>query len=134
MKWFEVYATHPIGRGLDHPLIDVVKAKQDERNGRHKHEPAYYKGLDTAWKKFLRGNVAYEPALISKLVRFPNFTRIEGPARYVREHLPRTDFAYLWGAVAAEFDFDRNGPTPVRRDRDIYCNARARNVLIKAGF
>jgi hypothetical protein len=127
--WFEVFASEPIGRGLDHPLIDPRKYEAymtsqkfdlSRRWGERKAKPPY-----------LRSDVRIECPLCDYFrSHLPPHFRVSGPYRFVREHLPSTDFAYMgWG-----FERDKGPGYEGRPVRTICCNARARTVLIEAGL
>lgn len=128
-EWFQVFAVSPLGRGLDHPLnetskIDAERRADPEPRNRRRGEPV-------ALLKNWRRDTKIDDPVVRELVRLssPHFRqlfRVEGPARVVREHLPRADFAY--------FDWTfRNDPEPNRYWRGVYCSAKARQVLIESG-
>ncbi|MBY0312360.1 MAG: hypothetical protein K2W85_09845 [Phycisphaerales bacterium] len=127
--WCEVYAEKPIGRGLDHPLIDPTKliaAHSAERS-----DPAHRCGEPMARFEYMRENVRMQNPFIAALfgTAISSF-RVHGQQRFVREHLPATDFAYLgWTRRPAP-----NDKFPWRWIESISCNARTRKLLIEAGI
>lgn len=135
MTWYQVYADHPIGRGLDHPLLDPTKIRMEEsqvgkpglRNAIH---PARRWGHEVASRmdKNLREGIQWQPEIIGRMLRAcPGYFRVAGPHRFVREFLPRTDFAYnSWGFNPPEVGESRF-------NFGLLCNARARKVLVDAG-
>lgn len=133
--WYEIYATHPLGRGLDHPLNDPVilgqkKEAGDQSDRLHGLDPARRWGIETAWYSTIRENTEIDPPIFTQLALLnPNYFRIAGPQRFVREFLPSTDFAYAgWG-----WRERRESPTKARYRR-IYCSARAKQALVDAGM
>lgn len=128
--WWQVWATQPLGRGLDHPLVDpeklVARADPDQPilEPRRRGEPC-------AWIRYLREDAQITSPTIARLVALGDdqWCRIAGPHRVVREHLPQTDFAYSQWTCEEDHPPDWVG----RRFRDICCNHRAREVLIDAG-
>lgn len=125
MAWFQVYATHPLGRGLDHTLVDGNKWAKSK--GKH-FDVARRFVEPVAWLEHMRDDVEVEHPLFERVFRMGErkYFRIAGPRRFVREHLPPTDFAYSsWGW--------QDKQRAEGRYRNICCNARARAALIKAG-
>lgn len=128
MRWYEVFAEHPIGRGLDHPLCDPGKLARDRFKGL---PPERRWGEEVAWLTATRDDVAIENPVVLDLIRLAptKFFRVNGPQRFVREHLPMADFAYKgWG-----FNADKGPGAEGRPIRSICCNARGRKALIDAG-
>jgi len=135
MGWFQVYAERPIGRGLDHPLVDPAKiAMEVPQPGKKRSgeaiDPARRWGHEGAWvlHKTMRDEVQWDPSIIGRmLAACPQYFRVTGPQRFVREFLPPTDFAYNgWG-------FRVPGKGERRDNFGFLCSARARVVLIEAG-
>jgi hypothetical protein len=127
--WYEVYAEHPLGRGLDHPLID--RARLEEAKARDNFDPARRWGEPVAWARMFRSDASIEHPVFNRLkaVSPPAFFRVDGPRRYVREHLPEADFAYCgWG-----FNRDTSPGYQGRPIRSICCSAGARQALIRGG-
>lgn len=128
VQWHEVYAEHPIGRGLDHPLVD--RGKLDASKLKYGFDMMRRWGEPIAWFKHLRDEVVIrsEGAIALATPTTANF-RVAGPYRFVREYLPHTDFAYRgWG-----FARDKGPGHKGRPVRSISCNARARAGLIESG-
>jgi hypothetical protein len=130
MPWYEVYAERPIGRGLDHPLLDA--SKYDAEQAKYKFDPARRWGQAVAWGRDFRSDTQLKDPIFRRLkeVAPEQYFRVAGPKRFCREYLPETDFAYEgWG-----YKRDKNGPGYESRPvRTICCNAKARGVLINAG-
>ncbi len=132
VTWCQPIAFEPLGRGLDHPIIDPDKLREEMT--RIECPPALRKGEPCAWLQLWRDDAFGEDDLVRQLTaicgsRFGYFRVVEVP-RYVREHLPSTDFAYAWGGTR-DLVYEELGGL---RSRDIYCNAKARSVLIDAGL
>ena len=127
--WFEVYATQPIGRGLDHPLLDSVKHTAKLISG--KFDLARRWGEPIVWQQFIREDAHFvDPFIQSLLAVWPPYFRIAGEPRFVREHLPMTNFAYTgWG-----FDRDKGFGFKGRPIRSLCCNRSACGALIEAGL
>lgn len=128
VQWHEVYAEHPIGRGLDHPLID--RGKLDASKLKYGFDMMRRWGEPIAWFEHLRDDVVIrsEGAVALATPTTAHF-RVAGPYRFVREYLPHTDFAYRgWG-----FARDKGPGHKGRPVRSISCNARARAALIESG-
>lgn len=128
--WREVYATQPLSRGLDHPLADVRHLEHVIRLTRGDHDVNRV-GEDTVRTKDIRTDVAIDHDLTNALlfVCWDKFFRIEGTTRFVREYLPKADFAY--NAWAPHEEASQSGPG---RPRGLCCNAAVRRALIDAGF
>lgn len=135
-EWYQVYADHPIGRGLDHVLVDPSKVLMEvpqpgKRRSPDAIDPARRWGHESAshMHKQLRQDIDWEPPIIGRmLLACPQYFRVQAPHRYVREFLPLTDFAYNgWGFYSRQ-----KGETRVKLG--LLCNARARKVLLDAGL
>lgn len=128
--WFQVWTTNPLGRGLDHPLVDPNKlhTKADPDRpilaDRRRGEP-------WAWIKYLWDDIDIGSPTVARLVQLGDdqLCRICGPRRYVQDHLPETDFAYTDWTWQEDEPLTSHG----RAERNICCNHRARRVLIDAG-
>ncbi len=128
-QWFELFATTPLGRGLDHPLFNRAayevgyKNRPFDMSRRHGQDSTRggHDGLDRIDDPLLRRIIAASP---------PKQFNIRGPRRFVREFLPATDFAYCGWAS----DRDRGPGSDGRQARTICCNARARQILLDAGL
>lgn len=132
VTWYRPIAMEPLGRGLDHPAVDPIKMRPE--NVRHRCDPAFRSGEPCAWRHLWREDAFEADGLVVGLAslcatRFRSFRVVE-IARFVREHLPRTDFAYAGWDPIEHAPEDWGG----LRSRDIYCNAKARSVLIDAGL
>lgn len=131
-RWHEVFAYEPIGRGLDHPLCDhLIENKSCQEYGRL----ARRLGNSIADFRNWRKEIGFADSLMPRLTRaacfvFRDLFRVQGPRRFTREYLPRTDFAYEgW------YDHLKDGGPGGygRGGRGIACNARARRILIESG-
>ncbi len=132
ITWYQPIAMEPLGRGLDHPAVDPIKMLPE--NVRHRCDRAFRSGEPCAWRHLWREDAFDTDGLVVGLAslcatRFRSFRVVE-VARFVREHLPETDFAYAgWGSI----EHTPEGWCGLR-SRDVYCNAKARSVLIDAGL
>ncbi len=133
ITWYEVFAEQPIGRGLDHPLIDPRKVEADSAKYKRKFDPTRQFGIEIAYLEQWRGDAIIDCSVIPRLITLTsarNLFRVHGPKRMVREHLPQTDFAYRgWG-----WDRDKGPGGAGRPIRSICCNARTRTILIESGL
>lgn len=135
MAWYQVYADQPLGRGLDHPLVDAIKVAAKRPSGSPYGwssaglQPGRRWGQNAAWRSMMCEGVAFDPPIIDRLIQScPEYFRVQGPQRFAREFLPEVDFAYnSWGANPP------NAGNP-RFNFDLLCNARAREVLLEAGL
>lgn len=128
--WHQVWATSPLGRGLDHPLIDPAKIVATRNRGLP-YYPERQWGEACAWVKYFWDDATIEHPLVARLVELgdDNLCRINGPERFVREHLPDADFAYFYWGWNPDGKLGRFG----RRRAWLYCSHRAREVLVEAG-
>lgn len=126
--WFEVYAERPLGRGVDHPLLDYSKWASAVK---HPRDPDRRCGETTVWTRLVRDDVEIGDPLVAHLFyKNPPHFRVSGPSRFVREFLPTTDFAYQgWG-----WKPDTGPGAEGRPVRSLCCNAKARTALIGAGL
>jgi hypothetical protein len=128
--WWQVWATEPLGRGIDHPLVDPQKLAARADPTQPILAPRR-RGEAWAWIKYLRDDARIADPTIARLLALGDdyLCRITGPRRFIREHLPETDFAY------SEWTYEEDEPLEWvgRRMRDICCNQRAREILIDAG-
>ncbi len=127
--WFEVYATQPIGRGLDHPLLD--SAKHTAKLIGDKFDLTRRWGEPNVWQQYVREDAHFtDPFIRSLIAVWPPYFRVGGHPRLVREHLPPTNFAYQgWG-----FDRDKGSGFKGRPIRSLCCDRSACDVLIEAGL
>ncbi|MBX3404043.1 MAG: hypothetical protein KF699_11595 [Phycisphaeraceae bacterium] len=127
--WFEVYATQPIGRGLDLPLLDSVKHTAKLISG--KFELTRRWGEPIVWQSFIREDAHFaDPFIRSLLAVSPPYFRIAGKRRFVREHLPMTNFAYTgWG-----FNRDKGYGFEGRPIRALCCDRSTCDILMRAGL
>lgn len=134
MKWYQVFSTRPIGRGLDHPLVDPDKLEKEKKG--QGFDLARRQGEPTAWLRYWKDDVEFEQPLVPTLAgvmrpRFGRYFRVSGPTRVVSEFIPRTDFAYGdWGFQ----DGLRKENPFAGRSRQLFCSARARKALIDSGL
>ncbi len=124
MVWHEVYAQRPLGRGLDHPLIDPAKLETEKL--KHGFDLARRWGEPVAVRSTLREEIEITNPVLLALLAMDALVRVEGPARFVREHLPTTDFAYFGWGNRPDIGPGYTG----RAIRAICCNAMARQALI----
>ncbi len=125
--WYEVYATAPIGRGLDHPVLDG--ARRIAAMGKHYYAP-YHFAEPNVFPGAARTDVEFNDPIVSRLLKAVNEGQLHlrGPHRYVREHLPSLDFAYSFWNGWNDNTKRKNG-----RNRNLCCSGRARAALVKAG-
>lgn len=138
MIWYEAFALEPLGRMLDHPLIDrtVLRAESDSKRYRTESRPfnmAYQMGMSTAELPSFHKDLTLNPPLVGTLLSMaPKYFRVCGPMRAVREFLPSTDFAYFgWSDPK---DKPEREPGMPRQHRQICCNAKARAALLRSGL
>ncbi|HEX2839214.1 MAG TPA: hypothetical protein VHN77_13945 [Phycisphaerales bacterium] len=127
-EWWEVFAELPLGRGLDHPMLDSASA---DESWMRKHGSIHHRrGIELAWLLELRSGVKVDDPLVNALIQMsPPHFRLQGPKRFVSEYMPPCDFAFSsWSSGQ-----DTGPGTAGRRFRTISCNQRARDVLVGAG-
>lgn len=131
-KWFNVFATEPMGRGFDHPLSNGYPEWRTSK-GRDKkgYERRFADGK--VWISHLRPETRIADEFVKEIFRFaPRFDakRIEFPVRFAKEFAPRNvDFAYFgWSVGEGNMDPDRG------RWRQIMCTRQAREVLVTSGL
>jgi hypothetical protein len=128
LTWFQVFATQPIGRGLDHPMLDRAAFERTSRE--LAGAPWLCDGWSRVWSpQEMRQDVQMGDERLIRLLRVVGERfRIFGHARFVCEFLPSTDFAYWWSSATHQEcrpDFGRI--------RSLCCNVRARGALIAEG-
>lgn len=130
MRWYQVFATHPIGRGLDHPLWDPDQHERVLFNRKDPLDPSRRWGDPVVWRKDISSSVRIDHPMVRDLIALnPPHFRICGRERFVREFLPNVDFAYSdWGWSDSGHG-PLNGPS-----RSLLCNARTREALVGAGL
>lgn len=128
LAWFQVFASHPIGRGLDHPLLDRAAFERTSRE--LAAAPWLCDGWTQVWdsSRVKQGVEIGDEGLARLQHIVGNRFRIFGQPRFVREHLPHTDFAYWWSSATHQDCRPGRG-----RIRSLCCNARARAALIADG-
>lgn len=128
--WSEVFASLPMGRGLDHPTIDPEKLERDRAKSQG-WDFARRRGEPTGWQEMFWDDLQIDHPVLSEFARVRmKYFSFRGPVRYCLERLPPSDFAYrdwTWRA-------DVEPGAKSRTCRSICCNARARKVLIDAGL
>ncbi|GJQ29541.1 MAG: hypothetical protein HBSAPP03_14250 [Phycisphaerae bacterium] len=125
--WWEVFATHPLGRGIDHPVLDSARVDRYVRSlGRTAMHAR--RGKDESG---MHGDLVDMARLgdpwIARQLTSRRFV-IKSSTRYIREELPaRVDFAYKHLSL---------GMNPRERllFRDIVCSRRAKERLVAAGM
>lgn len=134
-QWHELFATTPLGRGIDHPLLDrkrfdrgVLKEVKPRdfatvRHGEHRFEIA-----------MIRQGVQYADKVFAALLqhsctRDTNFFAGDSTfgACFAKEYAPAMDFAYV-GWTQYKSDVAHSPP----RSRKLCCSRRAREVLLAA--
>lgn len=119
--WSQVFATRPMGRGLDHPAVDsdLVEPAYEVEKG----WPRRF-GVSRAWNEIVDAR-RIGHAAVAQLFRLGHGA-IAGPDRFVREHTPEADFAYTgWGTSDGQ---------RAHRERRILFSRRARDVMVEAGL
>jgi hypothetical protein len=129
--WYEVFATAPLGRGLDHPLLDRPK---HESKWRHANaDLPWTMGSCMASADEWKSGASLEPPLLASLLPMsidPGRFQLRRASRAVREYLPATDFAiHGWSAPQ-----DDRPDEPDSRRRGLACSTRARDVLVAEGL
>lgn len=128
LAWFQVFASNPIGRGLDHPLLDRAAFERTSRE--LAAAPWLCNGWTHVWDtSHMKQGAEIGDERLAHLQRIVgNCFRILGNPRFVREQLPSTDFAYWWSSATHQDCRPGRG-----RFRDLCCNARVRAALIADG-
>lgn len=130
-RWMIVYATQPVGRGLDHPWLDTDAWEQSDRCPRC---PTCRNGVSCfSWRHMDRERA---PHVISLLADLDAGGVAETLPRLLRRALPQTDFAYSWHHNTHACAVIDNLPdyAEIRPNRVLYCSRRARGVLLEGGF
>lgn len=128
LTWYQVFGTHFLGRGLDHPMFDRA-----HYNARHDGDPltspARCIGESLVFSQYVRADVRIADSRLERLrhMASPAAFRVDGRPRLVREFLPPTDFAYRGPSYGVETMQPAFG-----RMRSLYCSHRAREALISA--
>jgi hypothetical protein len=130
--WRQFFATNPLGRGLDHPLVDHARVMDKlTRQGAKPKAASLRLGLPSADASELRPIDAIDHPILRRFHELQN-GRTFGASRerrFIREHLPDTDFAY---DISPRIQDDK--PSPFGRHHGLACSSRAREHLIRAGF
>jgi hypothetical protein len=127
-QWYIPVATHPIGRGVDHPWFDSRTLK-----GSGSWQPRAARFRTGVWhfdsdqiKKDLRLKFPY-PSLIGLYRACPDATlSIYSYRTYLRRSLPTTDFAFLWD----QEDEMQNGR--ISKQRGLCANRKTVQLLLKS--
>ncbi len=136
-QWYEIFATHPLGRGIDHPLLDPTKfEKALRREVSEKILAVTRYGEHHVERRVCRTDVEYADPVFARLMKHPctahcKFRRGDSVfgGFFASEYAPVKDFAYI-GWVKWRSDSDESPP----RSRNICCSHHAREVLIAAGL
>ncbi|HLP84490.1 MAG TPA: hypothetical protein VK157_09075 [Phycisphaerales bacterium] len=134
-QWHEIFATTPLGRGIDHPLLDrkrfdrgvlkevTLRDFATVRHGEHRFEIA-----------MIRPGVQYADKVFAALLqhsctRDTQFFAGDSTfgACFATEYAPAVDFAYT-GWTQYKSDVTDSPP----RHRNLCCSRRAREVLLAA--
>lgn len=128
LTWYQVFGTHFLGRGLDHPMFN--RARRDTEYATDSlTSPMRCIGEPLIWPSSVRPDVRLAPAHLERLrgLSSESAFRVEGTQRLIREFLPPADFAYRGDSYGIETKRPEFG-----RRRDLYCCHRARESLLNA--
>lgn len=130
LEWFFPVANHPMGRGLDHPWFDPATLRGSDSF--QPRSPRYRTGV---WNFDLHQTTADAVQEHSVHGRLFDLYRkgsssdfplvIHSHRRFLREYLPKADFAYIWSRTDSE-----SGDLPVR-PRGFCVSERARDLLVE---
>lgn len=101
VPWFRVFATGPIGRGVDHPWVDIEKVKASPQMNPRFHQlmdPMHRRGLWAFHLRQVRSVDAVEDPLVRAVASLPGGMDaiVDTIPRYLRCYLPEADFAFDW--------------------------------------
>jgi len=128
LTWYQVFGTHFLGRGLDHPMFN--RARRDTEYATDSlTSPMRCIGEPLVSHSNVRPDVRLAPAHLERLrgLSSESAFRVEGTQRLIREFLPPADFAYRGDSYGIETKRPEFG-----RRRDLYCCHRARESLLNA--
>ncbi len=125
-QWYSAIAQEPLGHGIDDVWFD--RQKYEEISG--KIDPIHNYGMRSFDNEYFKeGWTTGSPQKDELLKMFPkecfglNFYT---QPRFLRKHLPDTDFAYIWDHVDGP---NREGK--IMRFRDLCFNKRTKDILIE---
>jgi len=131
-QWYLAICQKSLGRGLDHPWIDTKTFsgcgyQVIDPSGRHGQQGAFAKNLKPkAWSQdSLLVELLPVVKLMELLKRTPDFGSFQ---RYLRSHLPDTDFAYTIQ------DIGNGRGRPVFRHRGLAMNRKAMDLMKMNGI
>lgn len=135
-QWYEVFATHPLGRGIDHPLLDsALYERECLRDFSHVALRRLRQGEQQFARAVFRQDVTYTDAVFGVLINHRCSEESQlfasgsaGCAHFAMEYAPSTDFAYVGWPMNPIIDSD-----PPPRWRSLACSHRAREALLAAG-
>lgn len=95
LTWLQVFATHFVGRGLDHPLYDRERWDNKAAVDRYTSVDRCM-GETNVWPLHVRNDVVLAVPALERLRRSNQISQlsIEGAPRLIQEFLPKADFAY----------------------------------------
>ena len=129
-QWYIPVATHPMGRGVDHPWFDSRTLEGSD--AWQPDSPRFRMGVWHFDSDQLRKNLSLEfpyPVLFELYRSSPEATlTISSYRTYMRKHLPSTDFAFLWD----EEDEIKDGR--IWKQRGLCANRKAVELLLKSGL
>lgn len=135
-QWYEVFATHPLGRGVDHPLLDSTLHDREYRRDMQRETLAKLRhGEQRFHRALFRQGVTFTDPVFRALIDHPCSaksqlfaTDVPSGAHFAMEYAPATEFAYTGWPMNGVDD----AISPPRR-RSLACTHRAREALIAAG-
>lgn len=95
--WYGVYSRSPMGRGVDHPWVDVRKIKGEEQVGRLLGGQ-FRRGVTRFRLSHVRSLSRIDDPLVRAVARLDGGKEVHVKTlpRFLRSSLPSTDFGYCW--------------------------------------
>jgi len=135
-RWYEVFAMQPLGRGIDHPLLDSKSYDRECHRDMSRETLAKLRyGEQRFHRALFRQGVSFADPVFRALINHPCSAKsqlfgADSPdcASFATECAPAVDFAYTGWPMNEP---DDAGLLP--RRRSLACTHRAREALIAAG-
>ena len=125
-QWYIPVLQYTLGRGIDHPWFDSTTLQGPNSN--QPTHPIFRCGTSHFKVSQIKKDVIFEKKVYSEIISLfdPNILYISSYRRFLREYLPKTDFAYIWRTGELNHSGDA-----ILRQRDLCISRRAKDILLQ---